>query len=294
MSVEVGTQIAAPGGTYFPLTRKRQGSPVVSFDRHGHVFVGRMMPFYTLAKAAEEDYAGPTYLVEAGPYSVRASSEQKWLAKFSSRDSNLWVVYLMQRGSDFRVGWCQFFDGNGTNHLTLRTRIERADCMWVLSVHRTKADASLEESLVASRFGLPLVQFHESHPTASKVPAVYSQRRLDNFFREYRKVLGDEVDTRVARCLAHHQRDLRYPFARVGAWSYRRGRTTNFCTESCNLLTGVMSLAIRTDDRREVGWAEVSVAQEHNKKGRRMCSAVSSKHGYVVANGILAAPLEGR
>lgn len=294
MSVEVGTQVAAPMGNYFPLAKDRQGESVVSFDRHGHYFVGRTAPIYELVKVVEEDYTGPTYLVEAGAYSVRASPGQKWLAKFTSRDQALWVNYLMKRGSDFRVGWCQFFDGNGSNHLTLRTRIECADSMWVLKVHHSKADASLEESFVAARFGLPLVMFKESHPVGSPVPAVYTQKRLDRFFKDYRAALGSEVDERVAACLAHYQRDLRYPFARVGAWEYRRGRTTNFCTESCNLLTDVMSVATRVSEGRETHWLKVSAAREPKMLRRRMCSAAASKHGYILVNGILAAPNESR
>lgn len=289
MAVEVGSQVAIPGGMYLSLSKKHHGTPVVSFDRHGHVFVGRSVPIYTLS-ASEETYEGNTYVVEAGIGSVRTTPDQRWLAKFTSRGQALWVTYMMQKGQNFRVGWCQFFDFNGTNHLTLRTRIERADCMWVLGVHQSKADASLEESLIASRFGLPLVMFTESHPTASVVPAVYSQERLDRFFEDYRAALGDEVEARVKACLSHYQRDLRYPFARVGAYEYRRGRTTNFCVESCNLLTDVMSVALYVDSQREPVWVPVKVNREQGIKRARMCSATSSKHGYAVVNGILTAP----
>jgi hypothetical protein len=74
------------------------------------------------------------------------------------------VVYVMQRGDQFRVGRTPLFYASQGNTFGLgaRARAEKADAAWILSIHDSSAEAALAEALVWSKFGLPGMRFKAS------------------------------------------------------------------------------------------------------------------------------------
>ncbi|WP_161987478.1 exonuclease domain-containing protein [Prescottella subtropica] len=108
------------------------------------------------------------------------------------------VVYLMKRGTQFRVGRVPLFYKTQSNSFGLRLRLtaEGADAAWILTVHDTAAGASLNEALIQHKFNLPGVCFND-HAHKMDVEVFWSK-------------VGDTAAA-GERCLREHGRLLEYP-----------------------------------------------------------------------------------
>jgi hypothetical protein len=142
----------------------------------------------------------------------------------------------MRRGSNYRVGWCQVFDRNSALHLGQRTRLEDADAAWILSLHNNKRDASLYESLVSNRYGIPLVQFRQS--VASPTAGLLDQTYFDEFWSR----VGD-TDENALRCLMDHGRLYDHPFY-VNPRGRQHTRTTVMEVVAANLFAAFMQVPV--------------------------------------------------
>ncbi len=117
--------------------------------------------------------------------------------------------------------------------LGLATRIseEKADAIWVLSLHETRAEARLAEECVSAKFGIPQTRF-----IAGQGRLDVTQERLDEFWREF----SDNSD-RAEAALRAHNRDIRYPFTSRGesrSLTYWRPREIR----AVNLVDGMLVL----------------------------------------------------
>lgn len=86
------------------------------------------------------------------------------------------VVYVMRRGDQFRVGkatW-RYKSQNYINGPVMRARAEGADALWVLSAHDAEPDALLSEALIAHRFNLPTWVFNGSNKHVTVVSEFWS------------------------------------------------------------------------------------------------------------------------
>lgn len=137
------------------------------------------------------------------------------------------VVYLARRGTDYRVGRTTWRTTSQNNTLGIRRRAEsqRADAMWILSVHGTDADAALEEALVAHQWRLPTWQFTSVNETMP-------------LHRFWSKVGNNAADARA--CLSAHQLQVDHPFWERGAgWETTRRPVI---MRALNLLPGMLVL----------------------------------------------------
>ncbi|GAB6857975.1 3'-5' exonuclease [Microbacterium xylanilyticum] len=152
------------------------------------------------------------------------------------------AVYLMRRGDSYRIGVTgprtvarsRTADWSGrAMPLGLATRIseEKADAIWVLSLHETRAEARLAEECVSAKFGIPQTRF-----IAGQGRLDVTQERLDEFWREF----SDNSD-RAEAALRAHNRDIRYPFTSRGesrSLTYWRPREIR----AVNLVDGMLVL----------------------------------------------------
>ncbi|MFD4788289.1 UvrD-helicase domain-containing protein [Streptomyces sp. NPDC058459] len=147
------------------------------------------------------------------------------------------VVYLMRRGSNYRVGRVLWRYGSQGNTLGLNSRIrsQNADAVWVLSAHDQEQDAALAEALVQHEFSIPGWQFQSQN----------EHMPLAQFWVK----VGDNRAA-AARCLRAHGRDILYPLWERGGQKL----TSRLPLEvrACNLMTGMrvceVDLAEPTDN----------------------------------------------
>jgi hypothetical protein len=271
-----GTMIRLTGGDVKPIEEIQVGDQVVSYDRPGASVVGRVMQGRRVLATACRDYDGPMITVEAAGLQTYCTPNHRWIARFTARDTDIWVTYLMRLGNWYRVGWCQLFDKHGGLHLGARTRIERAGAAWILKVHDTKTAASIHESYTAARFGLPMMPFH---------PVDGAQHITEESIRQVFGSLEYCMAGRAKQCLEHHGRDIEYPFYN-GDHQQRQGRTTIFETQACNLIAGLMSIPVYNCSVQPL-WSELSAVVSEPLFSGKVYSLQVETHETYVADGLI-------
>jgi hypothetical protein len=269
------TTVSLTGGVNRKIDQLTIGDEVVSYERHGAAFVGRVNQGRKVNAIAHRHYDGPMLTVKAAYRSTRCTPNHKWMVRFSNREPNHYVVYMMRKGNNFRVGWCQLFQENGILHLAQRARIEKADCAWILKACDTKAEASIYESIVAYKFGLPTIMFQPANGTS-----LYTTQAIKHLFDS---VPAHESFSRAMNCLEAHGRMIEYPFYNK-AKQARQGRTTIFETQACNLISGLMSVPVYTGTR-DAMWSTIEIETKYYS-GEVYSLDIDIHHKYV-ADGLL-------
>jgi hypothetical protein len=189
--------------------------------------------------------------VSAGGKTTGATANHIWLIRWNRTEQNTkkCCVYLMRRGDRFRVGWCQMFRSDGCFHLGVRATGEKAEHAWVLKTFDNRTEASIYESLVAARFGIPTIPFEPvngaTHITHEAIDSLFTQ-------------LGSaHVWNAAHRCLDAHGLSMVYPLWAADAVSTAGSRT--FKCRSINLLTdGIMQVPV-WGGNKTVEWAPLCV-----------------------------------
>ena len=200
---------------------------ILTWDRHSQAVLGQGKR-YEFEKAVRS-YAGKILAVTAGEKSSLCTPEHRWLVKWTNRDTGTCCTYLMRQGSRWRVGWCQIFNSEGTLHLGQRATIENADEAWILSTSPDRKESSVNESILATRYGLPTATFSSTHIPPAQHDRIWAS--LD----------AEEQGQRARQCLADHGREMAHPIWTKGSGTPRAVARVQE-RRSCNLLPGLMSL----------------------------------------------------
>lgn len=261
-----------------PIEQLAGRSSVMGWNRPSQKLIGGR-PF----QISERPYQGPilTIDVEGHSKSLPVTPNHKFLARWSDRTSNVCVTYLMRRdGFGYRVGWCKLFNTGRVKslHLAHRALLEKADAVWILKIHDGRTDASVYESIVAAKYGLPTVTFEPvegaNHLTETAIGSIFVALREDN-------------EVRGARALQEHGLDATLPLlpypthASDGPGLYRRG--TYFVCYATNLIPRMMALPLGEGVNN---WAPVSDVRRTPYEGPVYSLDVSKDHSYC-ANGIV-------
>lgn len=271
-----------PPGT---MVRTTQGDvPIEALDPDRHrllsyapldgVIYGTKRGFRFRKARRDSNYVMLT--VRAGDRTTRCTPEHRFYVRWHKGDAleRAHVVYLMACGNRFRVGWCKLMRADGAFHLGDRARKERADAAWILRVFYDRTEASIYESFIAAKYGLPLVTFEPINGAQH-----YSRQSLDRLF----EMLPKDIPIRAADCLLGHGRDPRFPLYTKERAAAKRGGSTQFITEAANLEPDIMALPLANGHR--VDWQRLSVSVD------RYCGPVYSldveKYHTYIADGII-------
>jgi hypothetical protein len=167
------------------------------------------------------------------------------------------VVYLMRRGSQYRIGRTQMMYSSQHKGfgIVLRGRKEKADGLWILSMHDSVGDASLAEMLTQHEYNIPGVHFEPTDHDAADIAKFWQK-------------LGDNSKN-GERCLSAFGRLPEFPL-----WSpemtQKMGIRTSIPTAAANVMDGMTVLPLRNaDDRSLKGkaprwvWEPVTVSREY-------------------------------
>lgn len=217
----------------------REGDRVVSYSRTGRLRAHGAR----VAGISNRKFIGELVTVETDS-GLRSSytPNHRCIAVLGPAFLGKHAVYLMRRGDSFRIGITgprtvartRTADWSGrAMPLGLATRIseEKADAIWVLGLHETRAEARLAEERVSAKFGVPQTRF-----IAGPGRLDVTQERLDQFWSEF----SDNSD-RAEAVLRAHGRDIRYPFTSRGesrSLTYWRPREIR----AANLVDGMLVL----------------------------------------------------
>ena len=122
------------------------------------------------------------------------------------------VVYLMQQGERFRVGWCKLFRHDGTLHLGVRSHLEHAEAAWILHTTTSRTEASMYEQWVSITFGIPTITFRPI-PGATHM----TKEAIDWLFHRCK-----DLTAQARTALEYHGRVLTQPLGRLRGQSQAR------------------------------------------------------------------------
>lgn len=223
---------------------------VVSYDKSASNVVG-LQKGYDF-KIARRPYTGELYRVTAKNKSTLCTPNHKWIVKWDKEKAqNLNAVYLMQKGEDFRVGWCKLFKSSGESNVTIRARNQKADKAWVLSVFKSEEEASLMESIVSANYGIVTIPFVE--PPNTKY---YKQDKLNWAFS---RLINQKE--KAINCLKEHGRRYEFPFYDSGEMFKRRGGNTINEFHACNLIAECMKIPVHLGGKK-VSWELISLSTD--------------------------------
>jgi len=170
-----------------PIEALSAGDKVVSWNqRRGLYKRGN-----AVTDAGQRHYDGELIQVSVGRRISRYADNHECVVVLGDKlDEGDYVVYLMRRGNQFRIGKCPWRYSNG--HGPVRRAVqEGADAVWVLGVYRRPEEVALAEALEQHRFGIPGVMF---------IGRDKYRMDVDGFWAE----VGDN-SAAARRCLASHQ-----------------------------------------------------------------------------------------
>lgn len=218
--------------------------------RDSAIYGSKRQRGYSFCKKTRH-YNGPMIKISAAGRSTCCTLQHQWLTRFNdiAKQNNWTIVYLMRRGINWRVGWCQLFRSDGVFHPGHRARVEKADALWILKVFSSRPKASIEESFIAATYGIPTILFEPTKGTPH-----YTRTNLDNFWSR----IGD-LTVKAAACLGKHGLLIDRPIWDREVAHSKKGGAQIFKTAAANLLPGLMSLPY--PDGRRVAWGSFEIVR---------------------------------
>ncbi len=153
-----GTLITMVDGTRRPIEEVNAGDAVLSGYGSGDFRAARVLRVHQ-----SERSDGIEITTTGGRRIVSTPDHVHFAGYLLGRTPQLYMTYVMwRRDRGFRIGTSRTYTKGQVKPVVgvaLRTRGERADASWVVSTHRSEADARYAEVLLSIRYGLPTVPF---------------------------------------------------------------------------------------------------------------------------------------
>ena len=221
---------------------------LVSYDRRGSNVIGFKKGYEF--KIKQTHYEGYISYIATKNMDSNGTFNHKWIVKWNNKKikRNICVVYLMRKDNNFRIGWCQLFNSEGSFHLGIRNRIEEADCCWIIHVAKDKVDASLMESYYSIKFSIPTITFKQINNAK-----LYTKESIKEFFNKFESL---ELYKNALKLLEFKKLYMSYPIYNKLKRYQKQGGTSIFEIETCNLIPELMMLPEHIKGKK-VKWEEI-------------------------------------
>lgn len=249
-----GNMILMGDGKWIDIKDVNVGNTVLSYDKRSSQFNRSKR---VLAKQAR-DYNGLIYKISINNHSSTCTPNHKWFVKWSSEFASKYIVYLMKKGNQFRIGKCKAGYKCGGFGPGMRARQENADAAWILSMCNSDEEACLQEKIYSYRFNIPTLMFND--PMGSRGHC--NQTHLDLFWNE----VGDNSEKGI-KALEFFDLIKEYPLWSKGQTNYMGINNGTFECQACNLLEGYMMIPYVSEHydwthRGIKKWCKISVEKE--------------------------------
>lgn len=259
-----GTIVSMTGGEQKPIEEIQEGDQVVGYNSSLSKFTDKK-----LLGIAKRPYRGSMITIQTKENKVEVTPNHKCLIRI--KENNMYALYLMTKGKNARVGISYLNKSGRGCGPKIRARQEGADKLWILDVFDSKEMASMNESLISVKFGLPQNVFCSPND------------ELNEFSNRLWNIVGGNVN-KVSKCLAKFGKDINYPM-----WAkdndVKIGRNL-FLTQACNLLPSAMEIIVSDKGIRK--WVDFDIITKDMQCDVYSLSVENSgKHNLYVANNIV-------
>jgi len=267
-----GTLVRTPHGDV-PIENLRDSDRVVSFSRSSSAVVGHKHGLGI--RTTSRHYEGELFGVTAGTAKTWTTDGHPWSVKLVPEADKLWCVYLMRRGSWWRVGKSKLLStwGFGLKH---RMFSEGGEEGWILSVHNSNVEATTAEQIVSVKYGIPTT-FWREYPN--------SQRTKEGIAAIYDRLDLNILNNGALRALNDYHKRLAYPFITHGETRPKYGCRIPLTVAACNLLPGAMAVPI-PGDKASFHWEPIRPVDIKSYSGP-VYSMDVEKHHHYIADGIV-------
>jgi hypothetical protein len=212
-------------------------------------------------KRSVHEFSGKLVCVTHSGGVSRFTPNHKMIIKWNNKGPTLFVVYLMRRGNNFRIGMTRAFGSQGETRLFFRFNQECADAMWVVFSSENKREVEIQEQVLSAKYGLPQNCFEWGQDIADAVFGV-----VDTAPRA-RKLLRDKGLLEANPLITREM---------IG-----KKRFGSFISEiaAVNLIPAVMMVP-RMLDKRHTAWEKFTV-ERVPYKGKVYGLDVEKYHNYV-------------
>jgi DNA modification methylase len=267
------TMVQTAGGTS-TLGQMRDDDRVVSFYSHSSAIVG-LRDGYRV-KVGRRPYGGKLYGVTTPTKQSWGTDGHIWTVRMTADYPSRWCVYLMRRGTWWRVGMTKMRTtwGFGVKGRLLH---ELGDEAWILSLHDSAAEARMQEQLVSIQFGIPQTCWVTNRNS--------SQRQDDHIRDFYGQLDADAQETAACNALACFHRNRKYPFVESNDTRAKFGARQSIQVRSCNLLPGSMEIPV-PERGQKVAWMPIRAVDVQDYSGEVVSLGVDT-HEHYIADGLV-------
>lgn len=243
---------------------------VPSYDGHGKLY-GLSDPYgYSITKSCR-GYTGSLYTISTKNNSFTCTYNHKCYVQWiKDKAKEIYVTYLMKRENRFRIGQCKLIERNGSLHLGIRSRIEKADCTWILGIHSNRKESLREEQILSIKYRIPTITFEETNCSIH-----FKQDTIDSIFNELNHMYSDAIDL-----LAEFNRDINYPIW-IKSTNIKQGARTFFITQACNIIPNIMCVGEYDGSRKLIKSEVISIKNKYADNIKVYSLNVEKFHNYV-------------
>ncbi len=218
-----------------PIETLEVGDKVVSFNGTKIFRRGRK-----ITEIGSRLYSGNLHEVRVAGLSTKTTAEHRFTIRFDPAHAKTCILYLMRRGSRWRIGVCGLFNSRGFG-LAVRLDQERGEDAWIISAHSSMRAARVAEQAATCLYGIPTTHWE----TLRQAATPWNNRDHNEIEEIYRLVGCDWIESGVSRLMAARglKRDL--PLITNGEGG-RFSRSQSRTVQACNIIPGIMQIPVPT------------------------------------------------
>lgn len=277
-----GTMVRTPNGEV-PIESLKDGDKVVSFNKYSGNLVG--LTEGIPVKAASRKYNGNMYSVVVSGLTTKATDGHRFSVRFCPDVEGQFCTYLMKRGDWWRIGITSTYNARGFG-LKHRMRQEDADAAWILSTHENKREATLYETNLSLRFGIPTTHWE---PERGFKERSYMARDKEYIDQLYEMLNLDVLNKNAINLLSLHGRLEKYPLITKETTNNKFSRRVTCEIHACNLIPHLMQVPIpykSWEGYKTFDWKTIDSILFEEYSGL-VYSLDVEKHKHYIADGIV-------
>lgn len=274
-----GTKVVMEGGFEKNIEDIVAGDRLVGLHKPNMQLVGwnKTQTGKLVKGVASRDYDGNIYNIIVGDKKTNATDNHKFTVRYNAKEASKYYVYLMKKGTWWRVGISQLRNSRGSG-MRDRLRAENGDVMWIVSKgFDSKIEAQIEEAIISCSYGIPQTVWN-----TDKIGRKVSKND-DQISRIYEGIGIEKINEGAKRLLGDR---INYP--QIKRHEGKESTRAGFTVTACNLMPKVYEVLMPEKDINQTTVARYKQIDEitvERYKGKVYSLSVEGEH--YISDGIV-------